>query len=140
MLLSACGSESHKNDPRPPVPTVVSVSVADNEILVNPEIVGRPGEIPVNIDQNRNSPINQGDPKAPAVVSVAISNLTNRDTKLILEGPASFEEPLTANGSGSFQRALPTGIYRLSSPASTGTKRFAVGPSRVSSSGDLLTP
>lgn len=140
MLLSACGSESHPNDPRPPVPTVVSVSVGDNEILVTPEIVGRPGEVPVNISQNENSPINQGDREAPAVVAVAISNLTNRDTKLVLEGPVDFEATLTANGSGSFNRALPTGIYRLSSPASTGTKRFAVGPSRVSSSGDLLTP
>lgn len=119
---------------------MVSVSVAEDEILVTPEIVGRPGEIPVNINQNENTPINQADPDAPAVVAVAISNLTNRDTRLVLEGPVDYVETLTARGSGSFQRALPTGIYRLSSPASTATKRFAVGPSRVSSASDVLTP
>lgn len=119
---------------------MLSISVADDEILVSPEIVGKPGEIPVNINQNQDSPINQADPDAPAVVSVAVSNLTNRDTRLVLEGPVDYSEELTARGSADFQQALPTGIYRLSSPASTATKRFAVGPSRVSSSGDLLTP
>ena len=140
VLLSACGSESHPNDPRPPVPQVLSVSIADDEILVSPKIISRPGERPINISQNADAPVNQGDKDSPAVVQVAISNLTSRDTDMVLEGPVDAEQPLTPNGSGGFRTALPTGVYRISSPASTGSVRFAVGPSRVSSSSDLLTP
>ncbi|MBK5233781.1 MAG: hypothetical protein JJE13_12480 [Thermoleophilia bacterium] len=140
VVLSACGSETHENNPRPPVPPVVSISISDDTIEVSPLAVGVPGKRPVNINQNQLATEGQANPKAPAVVAVAISNLTNRNTELILEGPVERSEPLTATGSGSFQAALPTGIYRFSSPASSGTARFAVGPSRVSASGDLLTP
>lgn len=94
----------------------------------------------MNISQNRTAPVNQGDRETPAVISVAISNLTTRDTELVLEGPVDRTVPLTATASGSFQEAMPNGIYRVSSPASFGTARFAVGPSRVSASGDVLTP
>lgn len=140
VLLSACGAESHPNGQRPPVPPVVSVSVGADSIEVSPGAVGVPGESPVNINQNNLAPENQADPDTPLVVQIAISNLVPKNTKLILEGPAEAEEDLTANGSGGFNKALPTGIYRLSSPASGGTARLLVGPSRVSASGDLLTP
>jgi len=140
VALSACGAETHPNDPRPPVPPVLSISISDDTIEVSPEALGVPGKVPVNISQNRDAPQNQGNRKAPAVVQVAISNLTNRNTELVLEGPVERSEALTATGSGSFQEAMPTGIYRVSSPASSGTARFVMGPSRVSASGDLLTP
>jgi len=140
FLLSACGSESHPNDPRPPLAQVVSVSIGDEEITVSPKIVSLPGRDPVNISQNANAPINQADPDAPAVIQFAISNLTSRDTKMVLDGPVGAAEEMTPNGSGSFRKALPTGIYRVSSPASSGSMRFAVGKSRVSSNSDLLTP
>jgi hypothetical protein len=126
--------------PRPPVPQVLSISIADDEILVSPEIISLPGRKPVNISQNKNAPMNQADQDAPAVVEVAISNLTSRNTRMILEGPVDTAQIMTPNGSGSFRKALPTGIYRVSSPASSGTTRFAVGRSRVSSNGDLPTP
>jgi len=122
------------------VPQVLSVSIADDEILVSPEVVSLPGRRPVNISQNENAPINQADRKAPAVVQFAISNLTSRNTRMIVEGPVEASQVMTAEGSGGFRKALPTGIYRISSPASSGTVRFAVGRSRVSSNGDLLTP
>lgn len=140
VFLSACGAESHPNDPRPPLPQVLSVSIADDEILVSPEIVSLPGRRPVNISQNADAPINQADQKAPAVVQFAISNLTSRNTRMVVEGPVDTAQVMTANGSGGFRKALPTGIYRISSPASSGTVRFAVGRSRVSSNSDLLTP
>ncbi len=140
ILLSACGAETHPNDPRTPLPQVLSVSIADDEILVSPEIIGEPGRRPVNISQNESAPINQADQEAPALVEVAISNLTSQDTDMVIEGPVDVSQPMTGNGSGSFRQALPTGIYRISSPASSGSVRFAVGRSRVSSNGDLLTP
>ncbi len=140
VALSACGGETHENSPRPPVPSPLSVSVSDDTIEVSPRALGVPGRRPVNISQNRLATEGQADPEAPAVVAVSISNLTTRDTELVLEGPVDRTVPLTGSGSGSFQGALPTGIYRFSSPASSGMAKFAVGPSRVSASGDLLTP
>lgn len=122
------------------MPTVVGVSLADDRIEVSPEAVGVPGKRPVNISQNRLATEGQADPRAPLVVMVSISNLTSRNTELLLEGPVETKIPLTANGSGSFSKGLPTGIYRFSSPVSSGTARMVVGPSRVSASGDLLTP
>lgn len=140
VLLSACGSESHPNDPRAPLPQDLSVSIADDEILVSPKILSLPGRRPINISQNENAPINQADQDAAALVQVSISNLTSEDTEMVLEGPVDMEQEMTPNGSGSFRTALPTGIYRISSPASSGSMRFAVGRSRVSSNSDLLTP
>lgn len=140
VLLSACGAETHPNNQRPPVPPVVSVSIGEDAIEVSPKAVGVPGESPVNINQNQGAPENQADPDTPLIVQVAISNLVPRNTRLILAGPAKATEVLTASGSGGFKKALPTGIYRFSSPASAGTARLLVGPSRVSASGDLLTP
>lgn len=140
VLLSACGAVTRDNQQRPPVQVVVSVSVSKNSIEVSPRAVGVPGQKPVNINQNRTAPRNQAKDGLPLEVNVAISNLVPRDTKLILEGPASVTEPLTASGSSKFKRALPTGIYRFRSPASSGTARLLVGPSRVSASGDVLTP
>lgn len=119
---------------------MVNVAVTAHGIQVTPKAVGVPGVVPVRVNQNLRAPVNQADHKAPAVVQVTIANLTSRNTKLFLEGPKSASEVIPAQGSGSFNRALPNGIYRFSSPASTGTARFAVGPSRVSSSGDVLTP
>jgi len=139
-LLSACGAETHPNDPRPPVPQVLSVSIADDEILVSPRVVSLPGRRPMNISQNEDTTINQADQDAPAVVQIAVSNLTSENTEMVLEGPYETKQPMTPNGSGGFRAALPTGIYRVSSPASSASMRFAVGRSRVSSNSDLLTP
>lgn len=140
VALTACGATTHENNPRPPVPTVLSVSISNDVIEVSPKVLGVPGKRPVNVSQNRNATFSQANRKRPAVVAVAISNLTDRNTRMVLEGPTDRSEPLTGSGSGSFRAALPTGIYRISSPASSGTARFVVGPSRVSASGDLLTP
>ena len=74
------------------------------------------------------------------MVNVAVANLTDRATTLRMQGPVSRVLALTPGGSGSFDMALPTGIYLFSSPASSGTARLNVGPSRVSSGGDVLLP
>ncbi|MCB0829572.1 MAG: hypothetical protein KDB54_12385 [Solirubrobacterales bacterium] len=141
--LAGCGSSTHENEPRPPVPTVVSVSVGEDEISANAAIgrgVGEPGARQPYLNQNRNAPQNQADRAAPAVVNVAVANLTDRATTLRMQGPVSRVLALTPGGSGSFDMALPTGIYLFSSPASSGTARLNVGPSRVSSGGDVLLP
>ncbi len=138
-LLAGCG-DVHENDPRPPIPAVISVTVDSQKIDVSPRVSGAPGERGPYLNQNRNAPENQADRKAPLVVRVAVANLTRRNTELAVEGPASHTERLVGSGSASFQMALPTGVYRLSSPGSSGTTRFTVGPGRPSSAGDVLIP
>ncbi|MCO5316430.1 MAG: hypothetical protein M9938_09765 [Solirubrobacterales bacterium] len=139
LLATGCG-KVHENQPRPPIPAVISVSVGHRQIDVSPEVSGAPGETGPELNQNWNAPRNQADRDAPLVVRVAVANLTREDTRLTVEGPAGRTIPLTGSGSASFTMAMPTGIYRLSSPVSAGTRRFAVEGSRISSGGDVLIP
>jgi hypothetical protein len=139
-LVAGCTAKSHPNDPRPPVDQVISVSVSDDAIEVAPRGIGLPGQVPVNLNQNRNAPISQADRAAPAVVDFRVSNLLRRRARLTLEGPVDREFDMTPASPGSFTAGLEPGIYRLSSPGSAGTARFIVGSSRISSSSDLLTP
>lgn len=116
------------------------MSVSDRSIEVAPLGVGIPGKQAINLNQNADAPRSQADPLAPLVINVRFSNLTDRDAVLALEGPVDRVIPMAANEPGGFTVGLKTGIYRFSSPASTGTRRLVVGPSRPSSAGDLLTP
>lgn len=139
LALTGCGNV-HENKPRPPIPAVVSVTVDEAGIDVSPAAVGEPGERGAYLNQNRNAPQNQADRAAPLVTRFAIANLTPRDTRVALEGPAGRVVPLVGSGSADFTIALPTGTYRLSSPVSTRTTRLAVGSSRISSGSDVLVP
>ncbi len=139
-LVAGCTAESHPNDPRPPLIPVVSVSVSEDSIEVAPRGIGLPGERTANLNQNRTAPQNPGDPAAPAVVNFRTSNLIRSEVPLILEGPVEKTYEMAPASPGSFLAGLEPGIYRLSSPASSGTARLLVGDSRISSSGDLLTP
>ncbi len=139
-IIAGCGAKSHENEPRPPIPAVVTVTVGADEIDVSPAAAGEPGERGPYLNQNRNAPQNQSDRRAPLVVNIAVANLTREDTELTIEGPVGRVEKLVAAGSAAFNMALPTGVYRLSSPASTDTTRLTVGRSRISSGGDVLIP
>lgn len=119
---------------------VVSVSVSEEGIEVAPRGIGLPGQIPVNLNQNRNAPISQANPEDPAVIDFRISNIVDRAAPLILEGPVDKIFPMAPSSPASFTAGLRTGIYRLSSPVSSGTTLLVIGPSRVSSAGDVLTP
>ena len=139
-LVTGCSAESHENEPRPPIPTVVTVAINVKGIEIGPRAVGLPFERQPNISQNRNAPQNQAERGVPLDVRFALSNETSVPGRLFLEGPVRRVQPIVPNGSGSFIAGLPSGIYRLSSNVSAGTARLVVGPSRISSSGDLLTP
>jgi hypothetical protein len=139
-LLVGCTAESHENAPRPPVVPVVSISISDDEIDVAPGALGIPGQRAINLNQNEAAPSGQADPAAPLVANFRFSNLTDRDARLFLQGPVDRIVMMPANAPGDFTVGLKTGIYLLSSPASRGTHRLLVGPSRPTSAGDLLTP
>ena len=122
------------------MPTTLSISVMSSGITVAPEEVGKVGQRPVNISQNRTAQITQANRQRGAVVDVRVSSLTGQPSRLFLEGPVEEVHPIPGNGTVAFQTELPNGIYRLSSPASDETTRFSVGPDRVSSATDVLTP
>lgn len=141
--IAGCGAKSHENNPRPPVPTVVSILVTEDEInatAAEGSGVGEPGARQPYVNQNRNAPQNQADRQAPAVVNFAIANNTERPTVLRMQGPVNRRVVLTRSGSASFNMALPTGVYRFSAPVSSDTAILNVGANRVSSGGDLLLP
>ncbi len=139
-LLIGCTAESHENEPRPPVVPVVSVSITGDAISVAPRALGIPGERAINLNQNETAPASQAAEAEPLVANFRFSNLTDRDARLILQGPVDRVVEMPANAPGNFTVGLKTGIYLLSSPTSSGTSRLLVGPSRPSSAGDLLTP
>lgn len=139
-IFAGCGAQTHSNDPRPPVPAVISVTIDDDRINVTPQSAAEPGERNPNLNQNQNAPQVQTGNDAPLVVKVAIANLTRQDTKLVLEGPEDHVERIVKSGSASFPIALPSGTYRLSSPVSGKSARLNVDQSRVSSGGDVLIP
>ena len=138
--LGGCAAETRENFPRPPVPTTVSVYIGGDGVQVNPERIGVPGQRPVNISQNANAQLGQAPRVRNAIVDFRVANDLDRPVPLVVEGPVERLTRLPATGSTSFKMGLPTGLYRLGTPALAGTARLSVGPSRVSSGTSVLTP
>jgi hypothetical protein len=144
-LLGACGSETHPNDPRPPVPAEVSVNITQRSLKAQPARVGVKGSGPGELTQNRGISNPPADPDAPRVVSFTISNTTATATMLEIHGPDGFSKrsgPITARSPGEFKVGLPNGNYTLEAVDLPGAPSapFFVGSRRVSSQNDLLLP
>jgi len=138
-----CGAEEHVNDPRPSPPVRVSVAIQSDSITVTPSKVGLGAEKSKLIEQNEDDaqPTIEGD--EPLTVVFVSANLTRTDSKLEINGPEDKTSGLlVANGSGSYQTALPTGRYTVSAADVPGAKpaSFLVGPYRASSQNDVLLP
>lgn len=140
LVLSGCSADEEARMPRPPVPIPVSVALDDEGTRITPERIAIPGQRPVNINQNANAAIGQARQVDDATTVFTVSNQTTSPKRLFIEGPVERVEPVPAGGTADFQMALPTGIYRLSTPDAAGTSRLTVGPSRVSSGTSVLTP
>jgi hypothetical protein len=140
IALAGCSTNDEERLPRPPIPTPVSVAIDDQGVRVSPERIAVPGQRPVNINQNANAAIGQARQVEDATTILTVSNQVDRPARLVIEGPVERTEIIPPTGTTSFQVALPTGIYRLSSPRGPETSRLTVGPSRVSSGTSVLTP
>ncbi|HWP32508.1 MAG TPA: hypothetical protein VNL97_02055, partial [Solirubrobacterales bacterium] len=80
---------------------------------------------------------------APLDLVFVTANLTDFDSRLEISGPKdASSDALVANGNGSLQADLPTGVYELTAADIPGAQpaRFTVGPYRTSSQNDLLLP
>jgi hypothetical protein len=143
LVSAGCGSQEHANEPRPQPPTRVSVTITPKAITVQPPRIAIGPEPSQQIPQNQHAGQPQVRSNAPVDIVFVTANLTDFDSKLELRGPKdAISGPLVANGNGSLQTTLPTGIYRVSAADIPGAKpvRFAVGSFRSSSENDLLLP
>jgi hypothetical protein len=142
-FLAGCGAQKHANDPRPPAPTRVSVSITRDALTVQPIAIGVGPAHTQQIPQNRRVPQPNTDGKAPLNVVFVVANLTDFDSRLEIRGPRDAASgPMVANGNGSYQVNLPTGIYTLAAAdiPSARPAHLLVGPYRASSENDVLLP
>jgi len=138
-----CGAEEHANTPRPSPPVRVSVAIHSGAITVTPSKVGLGPEKSKLIDQNEEQPQPSIRTNEPLTVVFVSANLTRTDSSLEIRGPKDTGSGLlVANGSGSYQTALPTGRYTVAAADIPGAKPadFLVGPYRASSQNDVLLP
>jgi hypothetical protein len=141
-LLAGCGAETHPNDPRPSVPTRVSVAVHDGSITVAPDRIGLGPDERQQVPQNKGQKQPDINTDAPLDVVFVSANLTTTESKLKIEGTKSATSGLlVANGNNTFQVGLPTGVYRVSAEGiDAPPAKLVVGPYRASSQNDLLMP
>ncbi len=143
LLAAGCGAEESANEPRPQPPTRVSVTITPRAITVQPPRITIGPEPTQQIPQNQHAGQPSVRSKRPLDVILVTANLTDFDSKLELRGPKDFSSgPLVANGNGSLQATLPTGVYEVSAADIPSAKpvRFTVGPYRSSSQNDVLLP
>jgi hypothetical protein len=142
LFWAGCGAEDHPNNPRPPLAVEVTASISDSRLSIQPRSVGY-GRSDQPMTQNRDQPQTELPSSRPMTVSFTVSNLTDHDTALQIEGTQSETSPnITAGGTGSFKVDLPTGEYFIYANGVPGTPQtgFSIGPNRPSSQNDLLLP
>lgn len=144
LAAAGCGAQSHSNDPRPQVPTRVSVTITPKAITVQPRAIGIGPEPTQQIPQNQHAAQPPILTRKPLTVVFVAANLTRFDTRLEVHGVRkdAASGPLVANGNGTLQVDLPAGLYRLSAadiPAAR-PARLAIGRYRSSSKNDVLLP
>jgi hypothetical protein len=137
---AGCGAESHPNEPRPAVPTRVSVTIGEGGIIVKPGTIGAGPEKHQQLPQNQDHPQPPIKTQAPLDVVFVTANQTGKEVKLVIHGPKSATSaPITPNSPGTFATELPAGSYTVSA-GSGEPATLKVGPYRASTKNDLLLP
>jgi hypothetical protein len=142
-LLVGCGAEERINEPRPSPPVRVSVTISPSAITVQPRVIGVGPDPTQQVPQNAKVAQPPIRTNAPLTVAIVTANLTDIDSRLELRGPKdAVSGPLVANGNGTLQVDLPTGVYTVTAADIPGAKpgRLAIGPFRASSQNDVLLP
>lgn len=144
LLTAGCGVQQHANEPRPQPPTRVSVSITEKAITARPPRIATGPEPTRQIPQNQTAAQPRVRSRAPLAVVLVAANLTGYESRLEVHGHGrnASSGPLVANGSGTFQVELPTGVYTLSAADIPSAKpaKLVVGPYRSSSQNDVLLP
>jgi hypothetical protein len=138
-----CGAQEQANAPRPPAPTRVSISITRDAVTVLPAAIGIGSDRTQQVPQNQGAPQPDTDGGAPLNVIFVAANLTDFDSQLEIKGPKNTASgAMVANGNGTYQVNLPTGVYTIGAAdiPSARPARLAVGPYRASSENDVLLP
>jgi hypothetical protein len=142
-FLVGCGAVERTNDPRPSPAVRVSVTVSPSAVTVQPQVIGIGPDRTQQTPQNVHSPQPPIRTHAPLTVAFVSANLTDISTRLEIRGPKdAVSGPLVANGNGTLQVDLPTGVYTVTAADMPRAKpgRLAIGPFRASSQNDVLLP
>jgi hypothetical protein len=141
VVGAGCGAESHPNEPRPAVPTRVSVTIGKGGIEVQPKAIGLGPEKHQQLPQNQDHAQPPIKTQAPADVVFVTANQTESPQKLVIKGPKKATSPsIVANSPGTFATELPSGSYTIATSGGGPEVTFKVGPYRASSKNDLLLP
>src|SRR5688572_14849457 len=118
LTLGACGRDDFENDPRPALPSEISVKIGDEKVVVSPSEFGA------------------------GLVNFTIVNLGDTTTSLVVTGPTEFETPEVAPGTNhTYKTEIDTGEYEASATAAEAAPfQFEVGPDSESAQHDLLLP
>jgi hypothetical protein len=141
LVGAGCGAETHPNEPRPAVPTRVSVTIGDNGIVVQPAAIGVGPEKHQQLPQNQDHPQPRVKTQAPLAVVFVTVNQTGEKEKLTVKGPTSASsKEIGPRSPGTFAAQLPAGTYTISAGPHGTPGTLKVGPYRASSQNDLLLP
>jgi len=118
LIVTGCGRNDFKNDPRPPVPAEVSVKIANDGVGVSPKEFGA------------------------GLVNFTIANLTNSTGTLAIQGPVDANSNEVPPGAAETLKVeMKTGSYQASVDGiALRPFSFTVGPERPSGKNDLLLP
>lgn len=118
VTVAGCGRDDFENEPRPPLPTDVSVELGEDAVVVSPAEFGA------------------------GIATLTIANLGPVPASLAIDGPSAAESEEIAPGDTAVLKAeLVTGEYEA---GVVGTDvepfLFDVGPERDSAQNELLLP
>ena len=118
LAIAGCGRSDFKNDPRPPIPAVVSVKMAPDGVGVSPREFGA------------------------GLVNFTVANLTNRTGSLAIHGPVdATTNPIGPGDADTIKVQMLTGSYEASTNGfSVRPFSFKVGPERPTGQNQLLLP
>jgi hypothetical protein len=118
LIVTGCGRNDFKNDPRPPVPAEVAVKIAKSGVGVSPKEFGA------------------------GLVNLTVANLTDTPGSLAIHGPVDASSDEIPPGSAvTLKVQMKTGSYEASVDGlAVRPFSFTVGPDRASGQNDLLLP
>ncbi len=146
LAFAGCGASSHPNEPRPQVPTRVSVTVTGKGVTIAPDRVAFGPERTQQIPQNQNHPQPPIKTTRPLNVIFVVANQTDRPA--LVEVRQGGADVLFTSGKippvspATFPAELKTGDYDVAAAGVPGEPviELHVGPYRASSENDVLQP